>query len=161
MPHYEGYESFELHMGFSFPFLCANDLRTSLLIMITRSFFTLIYVGGTYATLLYICYKNSLHMIAVLIVFYAKTGKRNLMKKYQNKTATRQIQDSVTVINLKASKINTPLSLSTYQAWCWSAATSIFVFDSLDALSILRRHIRCCCCILRARLPPPTPPLLS
>ena len=27
------YESFQLQMGLSFPFLCANDLRTSLLIM--------------------------------------------------------------------------------------------------------------------------------
>ena len=27
-------------MGFSFPFLCAKDLRMSLLIMITRSFFS-------------------------------------------------------------------------------------------------------------------------
>ena len=81
MPHYEGYESFELHMGFSFPFLCANDLRTSLLIMITRSFFTLLYVGGAYATLLYICYKNSLHMIAVLIVFYAENGLKESDEK--------------------------------------------------------------------------------
>ena len=36
------YESFQLQMGFSFPFLRANDLRTSLLIMKTRS---LLYVG--------------------------------------------------------------------------------------------------------------------
>ena len=35
-------ESFQLHMGLSFPFLRANDLRTSLLIMRTRS---LSYVG--------------------------------------------------------------------------------------------------------------------
>ena len=35
-------ESFQLQMGFSFPFLRANDLRTSLLIMITHS---LLYVG--------------------------------------------------------------------------------------------------------------------
>ena len=31
-------ESFQLHMGFSFPFLCANNLRLSLFIMRTRSF---------------------------------------------------------------------------------------------------------------------------
>ena len=36
------YESFQLQMGFSFPFLRANDLRTSLLIMRTCS---LSYVG--------------------------------------------------------------------------------------------------------------------
>ena len=35
-------ESFQLQMGFSIPFLCANDLRTFLLIMRTRS---LSYVG--------------------------------------------------------------------------------------------------------------------
>ena len=31
-------ESFQLQMGFLFPFLCDNNLRSSLLIMITRSF---------------------------------------------------------------------------------------------------------------------------
>ena len=33
-----GAESFQLQMGFSFPFLQANYLRSSLLIMRTRSF---------------------------------------------------------------------------------------------------------------------------
>ena len=37
------HESFQLQMGFSFPFLRANDLRTSLLIMRT---FSLLYVGS-------------------------------------------------------------------------------------------------------------------
>ena len=36
-------------------------------------------------------------MIAVLIVFLAVNKKRNLMKKYQNETATRQRRYSVTV----------------------------------------------------------------
>ena len=36
---------FHLQMRISFPFLRAKDLLTSLLIMITRSFFTLLYVG--------------------------------------------------------------------------------------------------------------------
>ena len=31
-------ESLQLHMGFSFPFLRANDLRSSLLIIRARSF---------------------------------------------------------------------------------------------------------------------------
>ena len=31
-------ESLQLQMGFSFPFLCANDLRSSLLIIRARSF---------------------------------------------------------------------------------------------------------------------------
>ena len=39
-------ESFQIHMGLLFPFLRAKDLRTSLLIMRSRSFSTLLYVGG-------------------------------------------------------------------------------------------------------------------
>ena len=45
-------ESFQLKMGLSFPFLSANDLRLSLLIMRTRSFL-LSFVGGTYERLVY------------------------------------------------------------------------------------------------------------
>ena len=63
-------------MGLSFPFLRAKDLRTSLLIMRTRSFFTLLYVGGTYARLVYTWYKNIFRMIAVLIVFHAANKKK-------------------------------------------------------------------------------------
>ena len=44
---------FHLQMRISFPFLRAKDLYTSLLIMRTRSFFTLLYIGGTYARLVY------------------------------------------------------------------------------------------------------------
>ena len=74
-------ESFQLQMGFSFPFLRAKDLRISLLIMRTRSFFTLLYTGGTYARLVYIWYKHIFRMIAVMIVFHAANGdKRNLTK---------------------------------------------------------------------------------
>ena len=39
-------ELLQLQMRISFPFLRYNHLRTSLLIMRTRSFFTLLYVGG-------------------------------------------------------------------------------------------------------------------
>ena len=68
-------------MGLSFPFLGAKDLRTSLLIIRTHSFLNLLYVGGTYARLVYIWYKNIFCMIAVLIVFHAvNKRKRNLMK---------------------------------------------------------------------------------
>ena len=42
-------ESFQLHMGILFPFLRAKDLRTSLLIIRTLIFLTLLYVGGKYA----------------------------------------------------------------------------------------------------------------
>ena len=41
-------ESFQLQMGFSFSFLRVKYLPTSLLIVRTRSFFTLLYGGGTY-----------------------------------------------------------------------------------------------------------------
>ena len=76
-------------MGFSFPFLRANDLRSSLLIIRAHSFFTLLYVGGTYARLVYSWHQNIFHVIGVLIVFHLgnkKTGR----KKYQNKTANQE-----------------------------------------------------------------------
>ena len=67
-------ESFQIQMGFSFPFLRAKGLRTSLLIMRTCIFFTLLYVGDTYVRLVYTWYKNIFLMIAVLIVFHAANG---------------------------------------------------------------------------------------
>ena len=66
-------------MGFSFPFLRAKDLRKSLLIMITRSFLTLLYVGGTYARLVYIWYKNIFRMVAVLIFFHAANEEKKVI----------------------------------------------------------------------------------
>ena len=78
-------------MGFSFPFLCAKDLRTSLLIMRTCSFFHLLYVGGTYARVVYIWYKNIFCMIAVLIVFHAENGGGN--ESGENNIKTRQRLD--------------------------------------------------------------------
>ena len=44
---------FHLQMRISFPFILAKDLRRFLLIMRTRSFFTLLCVGGTYAKVVY------------------------------------------------------------------------------------------------------------
>ena len=73
-----GLESFQIQMGFSFPFLRAKDLRTSLLIMRTCSFLTLLHVGGTYARLVYNWYKNIFRMIAVLIVFHAANGGKGI-----------------------------------------------------------------------------------
>ena len=49
---------FQLQMRISFLFLRAKHLRTPLLIMRTRIFFTLLYVGVKYASLVYIWYKN-------------------------------------------------------------------------------------------------------
>ena len=67
--------SFQLQMRISFSFLSAKDLRMSLLIMKTLSSFTLLYLGGTNARLVYTWYKNLFRMIAVLIVFLAANRK--------------------------------------------------------------------------------------
>ena len=77
-------------MGLSFPFLRAKDLRTSLLIMITLSFFTILYKGGTNARLVYIWYKNISCTIAVLIVFLAANKK---MESDEKNIRTRQRLD--------------------------------------------------------------------
>ena len=69
-------------MRISFPFLRAKDLHTTLSIVKNHSFFTLLYVGGTYARLVHTWQKNIFRMIALLIVFLAVNGeKMNLMKK--------------------------------------------------------------------------------
>ena len=44
--------------------------------MRNRSFVTILYVGGTYARLVYTCYKIIFRMIAVLIVFDAANKKK-------------------------------------------------------------------------------------
>ena len=87
------YGLFQLQMIISFPFLRAKYLHRFPLIMRTCSFLTLLCIGGTYARLLYIWYKHIFDMIAVLIVFLAVNKKRNLMKKNQDETETRQRRD--------------------------------------------------------------------
>ena len=78
-------ELFQIHMRISLPSLRAKDLRMSLLIMRTRSFLTLLYVGGIYTRLVYTWYKNIFCVIAVLIVFLASNGKKLIWwKQYQN-----------------------------------------------------------------------------
>ena len=77
-------------MGFSFTFLRYNDLHTSLLIMRTRSFLTLLYVRVTYARLVYTWYKNIFRMIAVLILFLAVKKKK---EPDENNIKTRQRRD--------------------------------------------------------------------
>ena len=122
--------------------------------MRTCSFFTLLYVGRTYERLVYTWYRNIFRMIAELIVFLAANVKKGIWwKKYQKITANRQRQNSVTVGNLIANKINTMLLLSNHQAWRQSAATSVVVSNTLDALSILRWRLCCHCCCLCAHLP--------
>ena len=68
------------------------------------------YVGGTYARLVYSWYQF-IFVIAVLIVFHA-ANKKNRMKTILKKDSnSRQRQDIVPVRNLKARKIKTLLSL--------------------------------------------------
>ena len=89
------YGLFQLQMRISFPLLRDKDLRTSLLIMINRSSFTFLYVGGTYARLLYTWYKNIFRLISVPIVFLAvRGGERNLMKTISKRDSdkTKTIQ---------------------------------------------------------------------
>ena len=84
-------ECFQLQMRISFPFLGAKYFRTSLLIMRTLVFFTLLYVGGTYARLVYTWYKNIFCTIAVLIVFFAVNRKKSDLMK----TIPKQDSDKI------------------------------------------------------------------
>ena len=59
-----------------FPFLLAKNIHRFLLIIRTRGLFTLIYVGGTYARLVYTWYKNVFCMISVLMVYLAANKKK-------------------------------------------------------------------------------------
>ena len=90
-------ESFQLQMGFSFPLSRAKDLGTSLLIMRTCSFFTLLYVWGTYERLVYIGYKNIFRMIAVLIVFHA-ANKKNESDENNIETRRRLDRDETVLL---------------------------------------------------------------
>ena len=78
-------------MIISFPFLRAKDFRTYLLIMRTCSFFTLLYVGVTYARLVFTWYKTIFRKIAVFIVFHAANGKK--MESDERNIKTRQQLD--------------------------------------------------------------------
>ena len=69
-------ESLQIQMGLSFPFLRAKDLRMFLLIMRTRSFFTLLFVGGTFTRLVYIWYKKNIpHDRSTDSILCSKQGK--------------------------------------------------------------------------------------
>ena len=49
--------------------------------MRTHSFFTFLYIGGTYSRLVYTWYKNIFRMISVLIAFLAENEKKvNMIK---------------------------------------------------------------------------------
>ena len=58
------------------------------------------YVGGTYARLVYSWYQNIFHVIAVLIVFHAaneKTRKETILKK--DSKSRKEDQNVVVVAN--------------------------------------------------------------
>ena len=68
------------------------------------------YVGGTYARLVYSWYQNIFHMITILIVFHV--AKKNTMKTILKQDSnSRQRQDIFPVSNLISRKIKTLLSL--------------------------------------------------
>ena len=82
-------------MRILFPVLLTKNIHRFLLLMRTRSFFTLLYVGGTYERLVCTWYKNIFYMIAILIVYLAENNKnRNEMttisKRDSNETETSQ-----------------------------------------------------------------------
>ena len=67
------------------------------------------------------------------------------MKKYQNETAMRHRQDSVTDSNAISRKIDIPPLFPIHRARHLSAAASVVVSDPLDVFYILRRHLCCRC----------------
>ena len=71
-------ESFQIQMVLSFTFLCANDLRTSLLITRICTFFLSCTYAGTYSALVFIWYKNIFHIIALLILFHAAKAEKRI-----------------------------------------------------------------------------------
>ena len=98
---------FQLQIRISFPFLLAKDSRRFLFIMITRSFFTLLYLGGTYARLVYTWYKKILHDCSTDGISCSKWKQGICWKKYQNETAKIQREETVTVSDVIAGIINT------------------------------------------------------
>ena len=78
-------------MIISFPFLRSKDLHTYLLIMRACSFLTLLYVGVTYARLVFSWHKTIFRIIAVFILFHAANGEK--MESDENNIKTRQQLD--------------------------------------------------------------------
>ncbi len=72
------YELFQLQMRLSFPLLLDNNFKPYLLLIRTRSFYTFIYVGRTYACLAYSQYKYNFYTTSVLKeLFLCKSPNRN------------------------------------------------------------------------------------
>ena len=84
-------------MRILFPFIFAKDLCMSLLIVRTSSSFTLLYIRGAYARLVYTWYKNIVRMIAVLIVFIELKERKEYDGK-NIKTRQRQYRDKTVLL---------------------------------------------------------------
>ena len=140
-------------MRISFIFLLAKDLRTSLLIMKTRSFYSPARIG-------YIR-KVSVDLVQKYFLHDCSTDSISCSKKKESDEKNRQRRDSVTISNPIASKVNTLLSLPIQRSCCRSASASVVVSNPLDASSILCRRLHCRCSSICYHLPLPTPPLLS
>ena len=153
------YEWFQTQMIILFPFLRDNYLHTSLLIMRTRSFFySPLCRGYIHKVSVHLVQKYFLHDFSTDSISCSEQRKKIIWwKQYQNKTANRQRQNSVTFSNPIARKINTPLLLPIHWACRQPAAASVVVSDPLDASSILRQCLCYRCCSLCYNLPPPTP----
>ena len=80
-------ESFQLQMGFSFPFLRANDLRTSLLIMRTRS---LLYVGLYLNIIANVVNNNDQHVRSVTNVRMSQNPHRRRKRMGTGKIIARR-----------------------------------------------------------------------
>ena len=125
----------------------------SLLIMITSFFNSPARRGYIRKVSVHLVQKYFPHNCITDSISCSEWKKGIWWKKYQNKTATRQRRDSVTVSNLKTRKINTPLSFPIHQDRRRSAAASVVVFYPLDASFILCQFIRCRFCSLCACIP--------
>ena len=164
-------------MRISFTFVRAKDLRTSLLITRPRIFYSPVHRGYIRKVSVHLVQEYFPHDCSTYSISCREQKKSNLMKKYQNETATRQRRDSVTGSNAIARKINTMLLLPTHRACRRAAANSVVVSNPLDTLYILcrrhhchfvvfviiflRRRLRPCCRFLGPVADHPPPPLLS
>ena len=93
-----GFGLFQLQMRIPYPFLLAKYLSRFLLIMRNSSFLTFLYIGGTYARLVYTWYKNIFHVIAVLIVFLAVNENKVIW--WKNAKTRQRIDRDETVLLL-------------------------------------------------------------
>ena len=103
------------------------------------------YVGGTYARLVYNWYQNIFHAIAVLIVFHA-ANKKNRRKQDQNNTANQE------------RKIKTLLSSPIHLAHHRSAVAPLFLLYRF-AVALLSHCYRYAVTLLSPRCPTTIAPL--